>query len=54
MKRLSIFFAALLVSVGSIFAAEEVYKTISFAADNATRGKDVQNYTSTWESTTKH
>lgn len=52
MKRLSIFFAALLVSVGSIFAAEEVYKTISFAKDNATRGNNVSSYTATWESAT--
>ena len=52
MKRLSIFFAALLVSVGSIFAQEEVYKTISFAADNATRGNKVGSYSTTWESAT--
>ena len=52
MKRLSIFFAALLVSVGSIFAAEEVYKTISFAADNATRGDNISAYNKTWESAT--
>ncbi len=52
MKKLSILFAALLISVSNIFAADAVYKTISFAADNTTRGKDVGSYTTTWESTT--
>ncbi len=52
MKKLSILFAALLVSVSTLFAADEVYKTISFAADNATRGDKVSNYTSTWTSAT--
>lgn len=52
MKKLSILFAALLISVSNIFAADVVYKTISFAADNNTRGKDVGSYTTTWESTT--
>lgn len=52
MKKLSILFAALLISVSNIFAADVVYKTISFAADNKTRGKDVGSYTTTWESTT--
>lgn len=52
MKKLSILFAALLISVSNIFAADVVYKTISFAADNTTRGEEVGNYTKTWESTT--
>ena len=52
MKKLSILFAALIVSVSSIFAAEEVYKTISFAADNETRGTGVGSYSKTWQSTT--
>lgn len=52
MKKLSILFAALLISVSNIFAADAVYKTISFAADNTTRGEDVGSYTTTWESTT--
>lgn len=52
MKKLSILFAALLISVSNIFAADVVYKTISFAADNNTRGEEVGSYTKTWESTT--
>lgn len=52
MKKLSILFAALLISVSNIFAADVVYKTISFAADNTTRGEEVGSYTKTWESTT--
>lgn len=52
MKKLSILFAALLISVSNIFAADAVYKTISFAADNTTRGEEVGSYTTTWESTT--
>lgn len=52
MKKLSILFAALLISVSNIFAADVVYKTISFAADNTTRGEKVGSYTKTWESTT--
>lgn len=52
MKKLSILFAALLISVSNIFAADMVYKTISFAADNTTRGEAVGSYTQTWESTT--
>lgn len=52
MKKLSILFAALLISVSNIFAADVVYKTISFAADNTTRGEAVGSYTQTWESTT--
>ena len=52
MKRLSIFFAALIVSVSSIFAADEVYKTISFAADNKTRGEKIGGYSKSWQSTT--
>lgn len=52
MKKLSILFAALLISVSNIFAADAVYKTISFAADNTTRGEKVGSYTTTWESTT--
>lgn len=52
MKKLSILFAALLISVSNIFAADMVYKTISFAADNTTRGEAVASYTRTWESTT--
>lgn len=52
MKKLSILFAALLISVSNIFAADVVYKTISFAADNNTRGEEVGSYTTTWESTT--
>ncbi len=53
MKRLSIIFAALLVSVSSLFAADEVHKTISFASTNSTRGDNVQNYITTWTSTTE-
>ncbi len=52
MKKLSILFAALLISVSNIFAADVVYKTISFAADNNTRGEEASSYTKTWESTT--
>ena len=52
MKKLSILFAALLISVSNIFAADVVYKTISFAADNTTRGEEVGSYSKTWESTT--
>lgn len=52
MKKLSILFAALLISVSNIFAADVVYKTISFAADNNTRGEAASGYTKTWESTT--
>ncbi len=52
MKKLSILFAALLISVSNIFAADVVYKTISFAADNTTRGEEVGSYIKTWESTT--
>lgn len=52
MKKLSILFAALLISVSNIFAADVVYKTISFAADNTTRGEAAAGYTKTWESTT--
>lgn len=52
MKKLSILFAALLISVSNIFAADVVYKTISFAADNTTRGEEASGYTKTWESTT--
>ena len=50
MKRLSIFFAALLVSVGSIFAAEEVYKTALFGKDYNSKG--VSSYSNSWSSTT--
>ena len=52
MKKLSILFAAVLTSVSSIFAADEVYKTISFDSLNVTRGENVQNYTKTWKSAT--
>ena len=52
MKKLSILFAALIVSISSIFAAEEVYKTISFSADNKTRGDGVSDYSKSWQSTT--
>lgn len=52
MKKLSILFAALIVSISSIFAAEEVYKTISFSTDNKTRGKGVSDYSKSWQSTT--
>lgn len=38
--------------MSNIFAADVVYKTISFAADNTTRGEEVGSYTKTWESTT--
>ena len=50
MKRLSIFFAALLVSVGSIFAQEEVYKTALFGKDYNSKG--VSSYSNSWSSTT--
>lgn len=51
MKKLSFLFAALL-SVSTLFVADQVYKTISFDASNTTRGKSVNDYTTTWTSAT--